>query len=176
MSEARAAPRRRGLARAVERLAVAWALAGGLVLLALVAMSVGSVLAGAVFGAPFAGDFELVEMGTAVAVFAFLPHCQLSGAHVSADIFTLRAPARAVAVLRSTAALVAVGVSLVLLWRMAAGMGDYLRYPETTTILEIPHWIAFVPILASLVLSALAAMVTLVEAGRELRGRGRARS
>lgn len=176
MSAAPAQPRRRGLAGAVERLAVAWALAGGLVLLALVAINVWSVAAGALFGTPFPGDFELVEMGTAIAVFAFLPYGQLRGANVTADIFTMRAPPRAVAVFRSTAALAAVACSLVLLWRMTAGLGDHLRYRETTTILEIPHWIAFVPILASLALLALAATVTLAEAGREVRERGRARS
>ena len=47
-----------------------------------------SVTGSAVFGRPFPGDFELTEMGVAVAAFSFLPYCQLTGANVTADIFT----------------------------------------------------------------------------------------
>jgi TRAP-type C4-dicarboxylate transport system permease small subunit len=149
-----------GLAR---KLIEWWALAGGIVLVAIVLMTTWSVFSGAVFGTPFPGDFELTEIGVAVAAFAFLPYCQITGSNVSADIFTSRAGARTIAALTLLAALVAIGFSLILLWRMWAGMIDYQKYLETTAILQIPLWTAFVPILCSLALLCVAAIITLIE-------------
>lgn len=166
-------PRRRGGAAIVERLVTAWALAGGLVLLAVVAVTVASVTGGALFGRPFPGDVELVRMGTAIAAFAFLPYAQLSGANVTADIFTRRASPRTVAVFAAGAAVAALAFAALMLWRMSEGMADYRRYEETTAILEIPHWVAFPPMLASLALLAAAALVNLGEAARDARRHGR---
>jgi TRAP-type C4-dicarboxylate transport system permease small subunit len=166
-------PRRRGGAAVVERLVTAWALAGGLVLLAVVAVTVASVTGGAIFDRPFPGDVELVRMGTAIAAFAFLPYAQLSGANVTADIFTRRASPRTVAVFAAGAAVAALAFAALMLWRMSEGMADYRRYEETTAILEIPHWVAFPPMLASLALLAAAALVNLGEAARDARRHGR---
>jgi TRAP-type C4-dicarboxylate transport system permease small subunit len=140
-----------------------WALAGGLLLLAVVLMTTWSVFASAVFGEPFPGDFELTEIGVAVAAFSFLPYCQITNSNVSADIFTSRAGPRTVAALVALASLIAICFSLILLWRMYAGMIDYQIYLETTAILQIPLWYGFVPILFSLALLCLASIITLVE-------------
>jgi hypothetical protein len=51
----------------------AWALFGGAVVLAVVAVNAWSILAGWVLNPPFPEDFELTEMGSAIAIFAFLP-------------------------------------------------------------------------------------------------------
>ncbi len=161
-----AAPERRGLAGAVERAATAWALAGGVLLLAIVAVNAWSILANALFGRPFAGAFELSEVGVAVAVFSFLPYCQITGANVTADIFTARAPRRWVAAFALLAAVVALGFALLLAQRMWLGLLDQKAYNLTTAILQVPIWWAFVPVVASLVLLALAALVSLLEAGR----------
>ena len=67
------------------------------------------------------------------------------------------------------AALVAVLFSALLIWRMSDGMLSYLRYEEVTTILNIPIWVAFPPILVSLALLILAAAITLQEAVRDMR-------
>ena len=117
---------------------------------------------GSVFGKPFPGDFELTEMGVAVAVFTFLPYCQLVGANVSADIFTSGASRRTIAFFTLLGSLVALGFACLLIWRMYFGMLDQKEYDYTTTILQIPHWIAFIPILVSLALLAVAAIVTLL--------------
>ena len=45
---------------------------------------------------------------------------------------------------------------------MWLGMLDQKAYGYTTAILQFPHWIAFIPILVSLLLLALAAAVTLI--------------
>jgi TRAP-type C4-dicarboxylate transport system permease small subunit len=139
----------------------AWALLGGLVLLAVVVMTTYSAIAGFLFNKPFPGDFELTEMGVAIAAFAFLPYCQLSFANVSADIFTAKASPTLVRQLNRLGSLIALVFSVLLIWRMFAGLQDYQTYLEVTTILQIPLWYAFVPTLMSLVLLALAALITL---------------
>lgn len=141
-----------------------WALLGGLVLLGIALMSTWSATSGWLFGKPLPGDFELVEMLVAVSVFMFLPYCQLSGANVTADLFTAKAGPRTVALLELLAALVALTFSLLLLWRMYEGLLDYRKYIETTTILRIPIWYAYIPALASLALLAGAALITLRDA------------
>ncbi len=145
-----------------------WALFGGLVLCAVVAINVVSVLGG-IFWQPFPGDFELTELGVAIAAFAFLPFCQLTDANVTADIFTARASHRWVAAFRLAGSLVALGFAVILLWRMYLGMGDQRDYGYTTAILQLPIWWAFVPMLISLVLLAVAALVTLLQSGVAVR-------
>jgi TRAP-type C4-dicarboxylate transport system permease small subunit len=137
-----------------------WALLGGVVLLAIALMTAWSSTSGWLFGKPLPGDVELVEMLTAVSVFMFLPYCQITGANVTADLFTARAGPRTVALLGLLAALVALAFSLLLLWRMYEGLLDYRQYVETTTILRIPIWYAYLPVLASLALLAAAALVS----------------
>lgn len=154
--------------RLAERAITLWALAGGAVLLGLVAVNVGAVAAAAL-GRPFAGDFELTEMGAAVAVFAFLPYCQLTDANARADIFMSRMPVRVRAALGLVASLAALLFALVLFWRMQAGLLDQYRDHYTTAILQVPHWIAFVPILVSLVLLAVASALTLADDVRRVR-------
>lgn len=163
---------KRGWARfddIARRLIEGWALLGGVLLVIIALMNTWSVISLAVLGFPVPGDFELVQMGVAVVAFSFLPYCQLKGANVTADIFTAGASRVTVAVFTLLAALAAAFFSVLLLWRMSDGMVSYLRFKEVTTILNIPVWIAFPPILASLALLVLAAAVTLHEAIIDMR-------
>ena len=98
-----------------------------------------------------------------IAVFSFLPHCQLHRANVSADIFTQRAPPYLIGLFGLLASLVAMGFALLLCWRMYFGMLDQKAYNYETTILQFPTWIGFIPILISLALLALASLITLAE-------------
>lgn len=152
-----------GLVRSV---ITGWALLGGVLLIAVVLVNVASVVGGVVWQ-PFPGDFEMTEIGVAVAAFSFLPYCQLTGANVTADIFTSRASPRWISVFSLLASLVALGFSLLLLWRMYFGLLDQKAYGYTTAILQFPHWVAFVPILMSLALLAVAAVITLRETVRQ---------
>ena len=150
----------------IRRAAEVWALAGGVLLLLVVLVNAASLVGNVLLAQPIAGDFEIVEVGVAVAVFAFLPYCQVTGANVTADIFTAGASRRWQAIFALIAALVALGFAGLLLWRMALGLADFREYEETTTIYQFPLWIAFVPILVSLALLVLAASASLLEAGR----------
>ncbi len=146
-----------------------WALAGGAVLLFLVLMNVVSVLGSALYGTPFPGDFELTEVGVAVAALSFLPYCQITDSNVTADIFTSRASPRWIAIFALAASLVALGFAGLLLWRMWFGMLDQKTYGYETTILQFPHWIAFIPILVSLGLLMVASVITLNRATRAVK-------
>ena len=168
MLEPPAAPRA-GPFGPARRIIELWALAGGLVLLAVVLMSSYSLFSDILFRKPLSGDFELVELGVAVAAFAFLPYCQLTGANVTADIFTQGAGPRTVALLALFSALIAFAFSLLLTWRMTLGLLDIREYGETTVIMGFPIWIAYLPIVASLVLLALASFVSVGDALADFR-------
>ena len=145
----------------VGRVIEGWALLGGILLVGIALMTTWSAFTGWVFSKPLPGDFELTEILVAVAVFSMLPYCQLTDANVTADIFTARAGPRAVAGFRLLSALLALAVALVLLWRTWAGMLDYRQFIETTAILRIPIWWAYVPAIASLLLLCLACLIVL---------------
>ena len=153
---------RTGLAGAVGFAVDGWAVAGGLVLMLVVGVNVLSVI-GNIFWKPFPGDFELTEMGVAIAAFSFLPFCQLHGTNVSADIFTSRASPRWISAFGALASFLALLFAGLLLWRMFEGMLSQREYGYTTAILQLPIWVAYVPILVSLALLLAAAAVTLVE-------------
>ena len=140
-----------------------WAFGGGLLLCAVVLLNALSVISSALFNKPFAGDFELTEMGIGIAVFCFLPYCQLVGANVSADIFTSGISQKAQYRLELIGHFVVLLFAILLLWRMSAGLLDYIEYEEFTGVLNIPIWWAFVPALASLFLLTLAACLSLGE-------------
>ena len=160
-----------GLHGLVLRLCTAWAYAGGAVLLAVVLVNVASVVGVATVGSAFPGDFELTEIGAAVAAFAFLPYCQIRRLNVTADIFTARASRWWLSLFGLLASIVALLFATILAWRMWLGMLDQREYDYTTAILQIPIWWGFVPCLISLALLAAASAATLTEDLRRLRGR-----
>src|SRR3546814_17091406 len=87
------------------------------------------------------------EIGIAVAAFAFLPYCQLTGANVPADIFTSWASPRCIAGFSLLAAIIPLAFSLLLRWRMSLALLDQTAYSSTTRIFQFSHRMAFVPIL-----------------------------
>ena len=134
------------IAAAIEWLARALAIAGGLALVAVICLTVASITGRAFVRqglGPVPGDFELVEALTAFAVFAFLPWCQLRRGHASVDVFTRLLPERANRVIDLVAELLLMLAVTLIAWRLWHGMVDKLRYQETTFILQFPLWWAF---------------------------------
>lgn len=152
-----------------------WALLGGILLLGVVLVTAWSLLTDIVGSRPVPGENEIVQVGIAVAVFAFLPYCQLSGANISADIFTSRTGPRAIAVFTLIGALVALAFSIILAWRTWDGLLDYHELLETTPIMQFPLWYAFVAVFLSIVLLVIAAAISVYESFEDFRtGRERA--
>ena len=151
-----------GVERLARALITGWALFGGLVLICVVVMQTLSVVMGAV-AAPLPGDFELTELGVAVAVFAFLPYCQMTDSNVTADIFTSGLRPKPLALLGLFASLLALVFAGVMVWRSWIGMQNQFDYDYQTAILSIKIGYAYVPIIISLALLAVASLLTLID-------------
>lgn len=116
---------------------------GGVVLVLISVISVTSILGRAlslVGLGPVPGDFELVEMGTALAVFCFLPWCHLKNGHAFVDILWSVYPAWMQRGLQVLTELLTLVVWSLLIWRMSVAMGDYHGNGETSFILGVPVW------------------------------------
>jgi len=147
-----------------------WALLGGLILVALVLITAASAISNLLFNRPITGDYEMTKHFVAIAIFCFLPYCQLTGANVTVDIFTENMSERAKAAMLTFSSLFAMIFAVVLLRQMSLGFAGYIRFPETTATLHIPLWTAFPPALVSLSLLLVAAVLTLTEGMRGMRG------
>ena len=66
------------------------AFCGGAILLLMVFVNVISIIGRIIFVEPLVGDFELIEITCAVAIFLFLPLCQLKNGNIVVEAFTLR--------------------------------------------------------------------------------------
>ena len=157
--------------RVLHGLAAGLAVAGGLVLMALIVMTCLSIVGRVIFSAPVPGDFELVEVGCAVAVFAFLPYCQITGGNVVVDFFTARAKPRTRAALELVGNLALTAIAGLIAWRAAFGLLDLKRYQETTMVLGLPLWWGFVPVVFSAALLTLVAAYTAWHSARAVSGR-----
>ncbi|MAZ17148.1 MAG: hypothetical protein CL535_12565 [Ahrensia sp.] len=146
----------------VLRMSTIWAVVGGFVLLGVIVANVLSVLGAATINKALPGDFELTELGVAIAAFSFLPYCQIAGLNVTADIFTSGASRFWLALFSMLGAAVALGFGALLLWRMYLGMLDQRDYDSTTAILQIPLWWAYAACLVSLALLVVASFASLV--------------
>lgn len=147
-----------------------WALGGGILTLLLAFMTAASAVSNIISGRPFAADHELVKHVIAVAIFMFLPYCQLTGSNVTVDFFTENMSERGKQAMAAFSSLFAIAFSILLLVQMTSGFRSYLQYPEVTPVLKLPLWTAFPPILLSLVLLLGAAFLTLVSSLRAYRG------
>mgnify|MGYP002713145763 CR=1 FL=1 len=151
--------------RFVLAVTTAFALAGGLVLVALIGVVAASILGRETGLGAITGDYELVEAGTAFAVFAFLPHAQITGGHAVVDVFTRHLPARALRLLDMLIALIFAAVLIVIAVQLFHGtMGKY-RSGQTTFLLQFPLWWAYA---ASLVAAWAGAMVGVYVAGARI--------
>jgi len=136
---------------------------GGLVLCAMAILTVVSVIGRAFTGfglSAVPGDFELVEIGAAVAVFSFLPWCQLNRGHVTVDVFVRALPGAAERWFELIGNIAITVIAFVIVWRLWMGMGERLPWfdqetrdllgfgykpfsVETTFILGMPTWYGY---------------------------------
>jgi TRAP-type C4-dicarboxylate transport system permease small subunit len=116
---------------------------GAFVLAVLAVLSVLSIAGRALTFAglgPVPGDFELVEAGTALAVFSFLPWCHLKRGHAVVDMLWNAYPPRLQAALAAFADALWLLIWVLLVWRMGVAMLEYRANGETTFILRFPIW------------------------------------
>ena len=144
------------------------AIAGALILVALAIMTVVSVIGRYFFGKAISGDFEMVEVGCAMAISLFLPWCQLQNGNVIVDFVTMKAPEQLKRILDAVGCLLLSLCGGVLAWRLSLGGYDLFRYNDQTMVLQIPTWIPFSVLVPSF---ALLCIVGIVTAKRSLTGR-----
>lgn len=156
----------------VRRIAELWAVAGGLVLLAIVLVTatnagafaldrLAGVWDGTVPGLPGYEDFVRLTIGCAALM--FLPYAQARNGHVSVDIFVEYLPARLRGALDRLWTAVIVVLALFLAWWMWFGMLRARADSLVTGVLGWPDWPFYLPGIASLILWAAVAGVQLVE-------------
>lgn len=125
----------------LHRLANGFAIGGGFVLAAMVVLVVVSILGRALLSSPVPGDFEIVALGTAVAIFLFLPYCYMQKGNVAVDIFISRMPAGVQRAMDAFAAALFGAVAALLAWRSAFGLADTVRNGDISMILGFPVWV-----------------------------------
>ncbi|MDO5620321.1 MAG: TRAP transporter small permease [Paracoccus sp. (in: a-proteobacteria)] len=135
---------------------------GGATLLAMMLMTVTSVVLRSTIGRPIPGDFELIELGSAVAIFCFLPWCQINGGNVLVDFFTAKAGARTNHLLEAVGDVIFLALAALILWRMWHGAADMRQYNEQTMVLRAPVWWAFAIILPAMALLVATCAATLI--------------
>ncbi len=140
---------------------------GGLLLVAITLMSVASIASRFITARGLSGDFELVQLGCAVAVAAFLPWGQMRGAHVMVDFFTEHSAQRLKDRLDALGAALLAICATVLSWRMIVGTIDLRNSQESSMLLGVPTWYACALMTPSF---ALLALTALYSAWRKLRG------
>lgn len=149
--------------RALHYTAQGFALAGGLVLIALINMSLISIIGRKLFSAPIRGDIELMEIGASIAIAAFLPLCEMRGLHIKVDTFTMKLPGCVQRGLDAIGHSLCMLAALILAWRTGLQLLDNLEYGDVSTLLSIPMWIPLVFIVPSLVLLALCSLARITD-------------
>jgi len=144
----------------LERLARVVAIAGGMVLIGVVSMTVISVLGRYLFNAPIPGDYELTELACGIAVFAFFAYCHARSGNIVVEFFTGRLRARHKTALATVHNIAFTLVAGLITWRLFVGGMHKLQDGETTLFLGIPlHWAYFPALLGAGLLTAICALV-----------------
>lgn len=147
----------RPLDRIVRALAVGASWAGGIALIAIMALTCVSVIGRALGLGPVNGDVEAVEILAGFAIFAFLPLCHLERGNATVDLLAALLGPGPERLLGVVADLLMLGFALLLAWRLWLGMSDKRMFDETTLILAWPVWLSYgFGFLASIVLGVVA--------------------
>lgn len=159
------------LETAADRLARGTALLGGLVLLAVVAMTCTSITGRALVPlglGPVHGDFEWIELGVGFAIFAFLPWCHLQRGHASVDLFQPVFSPLMNRIINFAVDIAMFIAASIIAWRLWLGLLDKQRYGETTFILQFPIWIAYAACLFGAVVFVIVVAFCILRSGRRL--------
>lgn len=135
-----------GLGWLLDKSSKTLAVASGLSLIAMALMSLRSIVGRAFFDSPLLGDYELVQMFSAIAVSLSLPYANWVKGHVIVDFFTAKASPRLNRVLDALAQALIALFSAVLCWNTLRGLVDLKSTGDASMLLEIPTWWTYGPI------------------------------
>lgn len=125
--------------RVCHGLAGGLAIFGGFCLLAACTLTVLSI-AGSLTIRPLPGEIELVEALCGLAVFAFLPFCQLKRGHVGVDLIISALGPKAMNWTQLIGDILITLLLAIVTWRHFIGTMDKFGNGETTPLLLLPVW------------------------------------
>lgn len=117
------------------------ALAGGLVFVGLVLMSLVSVVGRKLFSFAVPGDVEVLQMLAALAGSTFFAYCHMIQGDIKVDFFTHNMKPWKIAALDFLGSLVVGLFGTIIAWRTAAGAISLKEVGESSAILAWPVWI-----------------------------------
>jgi TRAP-type mannitol/chloroaromatic compound transport system permease small subunit len=118
------------------------AIAGGLVFVGLVAMSIVSIVGRKLFSWVVPGDVELLQMCATFAASGFFAYCHMMNGDVKVDFFTQNMAPRRVAWMDALGSLLVGLFGSLIGWRTAVGALSLQDVGETSAILGWPVWVA----------------------------------
>ena len=143
------------------------AIAGGLVFVALVVMSIVSITGRKLVSWPVPGDVEILQMCAAFASSCFFAYCHLINGDVKVDFFTHNMARRKVEAMDAFGSLLVGLFGALIAWRTLVGAIGIKDVGETSAILGWPVWIAQGLMVPGFLLLAAAGFYTFM---RHLRG------
>ena len=136
------------------------AIAGGLVFVAIVIMSIVSITGRKIASSPVPGDVEMLQMCAAFAASAFFAYCHLINGDVKVDFFTHNVAPHKVHAMDAFGSLLVALFGALIAWRTAVGAISIKEVGETSAILGWPVWIAQVLMVPGFVMLAVAGAYT----------------
>jgi TRAP-type C4-dicarboxylate transport system permease small subunit len=120
-----------------DRLLRVLALAGGVVLLGLMALIAFDVVMRYVLRIPFLGAYEMTELAMALIVFLALPYCAATGGHVAVDVLGPLLERPALRWLNAALPLAGAALTFVIAWQSVLYALESRSRGEATNMLKI---------------------------------------
>ena len=146
--------------RVLNKLCRAFAIGSGVTLILMALMSFTSIIGRSLFSTPILGDYELVQMLSAVAVSMALPFCQMIRGHIIVDFFTTGAPPKFNKACDVFASLILALVGFIFAWRITLGMLELRENGDASMLLNLSTWWGYAPMVPSFFLLGCAALYT----------------
>jgi len=128
------------LVRATKLSVTASAAVAGVVLVALMLLTVADVVGRYFFNAPLNGVFDLTQFAVLIMTFLSFAYCGFRGAHVMIELLYDRIPKGAQLVCRRASNAVGAVLFAVIAWRAIIQSYDVREFNETSQLLTIPFW------------------------------------
>jgi len=130
----------------------------GLCVAAMMLLTVADIVLRALATKPIPGLLEIVELLLACSFFLALPATFLRDKHIVVDVIDAMAP-RQVPLLKRISAALGVVVLALMAWQGWIAAKDSLLFGDVTFDLSLPRIIYWIPVLAGMMVAALAALV-----------------
>lgn len=118
---------------------------------------------------PVPGEIELVEALCGLAVFGFLPFCQLKRGHVGVDLLISAFGPKAMNFTQLIGDIVIAGLFLLITWRHGIGLMDKFGNGETTPLLLLPIWWGYAIAMALLIANVIVCLFVVAADIRDIR-------